>query len=70
MTTPADATQGGLGPYCADYYALLGLNEYRQRYPEETAKLSDEQIWNVVSLTEDDQDDAGWKALFSAAVGA
>jgi hypothetical protein len=53
----------GLGPYNPKDYIALGLNEYRARFPLETSKLRDEEIWAVVSATEDDMSDDEWRAL-------
>lgn len=60
----AGEDQGGLGPYTPEGYIELEMGEYRLRSPAETMPLSDEQIWDVVSATEDDMSDDEWKQLF------
>lgn len=57
----------GLGPFDPLAYAELDLDEYRRRFPAETDPLSDEQIWDVVGLTEDDLTDDGWREAFAEA---
>ena len=46
--------QGGHGPYDPEIYQEMDLGE-----------LSDEDIWNVVSFTEDDMSDDEWRQLFA-----
>lgn len=58
---------GGLGPFNAKDYAELDLDEYRRRFPIETSNLSDAQIWQVVSLAEDDMEDDAWREAFVGA---
>lgn len=57
--------QGGLGPYDPEIYLEMDLGEFRTRFPAETMPLSDEDIWNVVSFTEDDMSDDEWRQLFA-----
>ena len=58
------AAVNGLGPFSAQDYAELDLDEYRRKYPEETKRLKDEHIWHVVGTTEDDMSDDEWRAAF------
>lgn len=51
--------------YTAEEYDDLNLNEYRERFPDETKALSDERIYEVVMGTEDDHTDGEWRELFT-----
>lgn len=57
-------SEGGLGKYHPVMFAELEMGEYRTRFPQETANLTDEQIFHVVSNQEDDLDDDGWRTAF------
>ena len=52
--------------YSPENYADLDIGEYRERFPDETARLSDERLFDIVMGTYDDMDDAGWRALLTA----
>ena len=52
--------------YTAEDYADLNLNEYRERFPEETKPLSDQHIYDIVMSTDDDMEDDAWRALFKS----
>lgn len=41
--------------------------EYRERFPKETLKLSDERLSQLVLSTDDDLEDDEWRALFEGA---
>lgn len=58
--------EGGLGAYSPKMYADLDMNDYRIRFPAETATLTDEQLFHVVSNTDDDTNDDEWRGLFKA----
>ena len=58
---------GGLGEYTADDFYALDMGEFRERFPDETKALSDEQIYHVVSHQDDDLDDADWRKAFKEA---
>jgi hypothetical protein len=60
-------SEGGLGSYSAQEFFDLDMGEYRTRFPEETARLTDEQIFHAVSNQDDDRDDDEWRAIFKAA---
>ena len=45
----------------------VDVSEYRERFPVETRGLSDRQIFDVIAATDDDMEDADWKATFKAA---
>lgn len=45
------------------------IPDYRSRFPLETKGLTDEQMFNVIAATTDDQEDAEWRALFAAVKG-
>ncbi len=49
--------EGGLGPFDPQLFIDLDMADYRTRFPTETAGLSDEQIFHVVSCMDDDTDD-------------
>lgn len=59
--------ESGLGPYTPEGYIELEMGEYRIRFPAETMPLTDAQIWDVVSNTDDDQSDDDWRKLFKEA---
>jgi hypothetical protein len=59
--------EGGLGSYSPEMFADLDMGEYRTRFPEETANLTDEQLFHAVSHQDDDRDDDEWRAIFKAA---
>lgn len=50
--------------YTPEDYTGLEIAEYRTRFPAETEKFTDEQLFNIVMETNDDLDDAGWHDLF------
>lgn len=41
------------------------VTEYRGRFPEETQRLTDNQLTAAVNDTEDDMDDAEWREYFT-----
>lgn len=48
-------------------FEALDMGEYRTRFPDETVKLTDQQVWDVVASSDDDHDDDEWRKLFAAA---
>lgn len=52
--------------YSPEAYEENNIGEYRERFPVETEKLSDEQLFAAVMDTEDDMDDDQWKGIFIA----
>lgn len=50
--------------YTPEDYDAMDIAEYRNRFAVETTGLSDEVLFNAVMGTDDDMDDAEWKAVF------
>jgi len=61
------STEGGLGKFTPEAYDEYA-KEYRRRFPEETKPLTDEQLFAIVSHTDDDMEDANWRTLFNDSV--
>lgn len=53
-----------MGKYTPEDYAAMDIDEYRRKFPTETARFSDEQLWNAVAATDDDMTDVEWKSYF------
>src|SRR6266446_4932499 len=51
--------------YSRQNYLDLDVGEYRKRFPKETKALSDEKLFNIVTSTDDDMGDDGWRSLFT-----
>lgn len=67
FATERDESEGGLGAYSPEAYAEYDMAEYRVRFPDETAALTDEQIFHVVSNQDDELEDDQWRIAFGAA---
>jgi hypothetical protein len=67
MTKERSESEGGLGKYSPEMFADLDMADYRKRFPNETAALSDERLFHAVSNTEDDMSDDEWRKVFAAA---
>lgn len=53
--------------YSPEEYVDLDIASYRKRFPNETAALSDRQLFDVVAATDDDQADDEWITQLTAA---
>src|SRR5882724_1370665 len=58
--------QGGPEQYTPELFKEYECEQYRERFPTETAGLADSEIFNVVAATDDDQSDEDWKKLFQS----
>lgn len=47
-------------------FADLDMGDYRTRFPNETQRLTDQQVWDAVASTDDDMSDDEWRKLFAA----
>lgn len=52
--------------YSPDEYDALDCGEYRNRFPVETANLSDRRLFEIMAEQDDDRDDDTWRSLFAA----
>lgn len=62
----APTDQGSPETYTKELFKEYEGEQYRERFPKETAGLADSQIFEVFIGTEDDQEDDEWRKLFLA----
>lgn len=62
----APSDQGSPETYTKELFKEYEGEQYRERFPKETAGLADSQIFEVMMGTDDDQDDDEWRKLFDA----
>lgn len=50
--------------YSPENYAAMEIGEYRTKFPSETERFTDEQLYDAVAATDDDMHDVEWKTYF------